>query len=264
MSTTKENIILEAKNLGIGYTSGKKQSYVADQISFGLSKGELGAIVGINGIGKSTLLRTLGNVQPKLSGSVMINNNPIESLRPDVLATHISVVLTEPIASKNLTVSQLVSLGRHPYTNWIGTLSGEDQIKILKAIEMLELESLQHHKCFELSDGQLQKVMIARALAQDTEIILLDEPTTHLDLYHKVHILKLLQRIAHDTEKVVLYTTHEIDLAIQLCDKIFVMNKSQNNFGAPCELIESKSFEELFPKDTITFDPESGSFKINK
>lgn len=264
ISTKKENIILEAKNLAIGYTSGKKQTDVADHISFGLTKGELGAIVGINGIGKSTLLRTLGRVQPKLSGSVTINNKPIESLRSDELATLVSVVLTEPIASKNLTVSQLISLGRHPYTNWIGTLSAEDRSKILKAIEILELESLRHNKCYELSDGQLQKVMIARALAQDTEIILLDEPTTHLDLYHKVHILKLLQRIAHDTNKVVLYTTHEIDLAIQLCDKIFVMNKDNNNFGAPCELIESKSFEDLFPKDTITFNPESGSFKINK
>lgn len=250
--------------MAIGYTSGKKQTNVAEHISFGLTKGELGAIVGINGIGKSTLLRTLGRIQSKLSGSVMINNKPIESLRSDELATLVSVVLTEPIASKNLTVSQLISLGRHPYTNWIGTLSTEDQSKILKAIEILELEGLRHNKCYELSDGQLQKVMIARALAQDTEIILLDEPTTHLDLYHKVHILKLLQRIAHDTNKVVLYTTHEIDLAIQLCDKIFIMNKTKNTFGAPCELIESKSFEDLFPKDTITFNPESGSFKINK
>ncbi|WP_297693556.1 ABC transporter ATP-binding protein [uncultured Eudoraea sp.] len=250
--------------MSIGYASRKKKTFIANHISFGLKKGELGAIVGINGIGKSTLLRTLGRVQPKLSGSILINNEPIESLKSDELATLVSVVLTEPIASKNLTVLQLVSLGRHPYTNWIGTLSADDQSKILKAINMLELEHLQHNKCYELSDGQLQKVMIARALAQDTEIILLDEPTTHLDLYHKVHILKLLQRIAHDTKKVVLYTTHEIDLAIQLCDKIFVMNRENNNFGAPCELIESKSFEDLFPKDTITFNPESGSFKINK
>ena len=255
---------IEAQKLAIGYTSGKKQTDVANHISFGLTKGELGAIVGINGIGKSTLLRTLGRLQPKLSGSVIINNKPIESLRSDELASLVSIVLTEPIASKNLTVSQLISLGRHPYTNWIGTLSADDQSKILNAIEILELESLKNSKCYELSDGQLQKVMIARALAQDTEIILLDEPTTHLDLYHKVHILKLLQRIAHDTNKVVLYTTHEIDLAIQLCDKIFIMNKTNNTFGAPCELIESKSFEDLFPKDTITFNPESGSFKINK
>lgn len=220
--------------------------------------------MGINGIGKSTLLRTLGRVQPKLSGSVLINDQTIESLRSYDMATLVSIVLTEPIASKNLTALQLISLGRHPYTNWIGALSAEDQSKILNAIKMLELESLQNAKCYELSDGQLQKVMIARALAQDTKIILLDEPTTHLDLFHKVHILKLLQRIAHDTNKVVLYTTHEIDLAIQLCDKIFIMNKDTNNFGAPCELIRNKSFEDLFPKDTITFNPETGSFKINK
>lgn len=248
----------------MGYTSRRKNISIASDINFWLSKGELGAIVGINGIGKSTLLRTLGRVQPKLSGSVLIKNKPIETLKSEELATMVSVVLTEPIASKNLTVFQLVSLGRHPYTNWIGTLSADDQSKTLKAIKILELEPLQNTKCYELSDGQLQKVMIARALAQDTEIILLDEPTTHLDLYHKVHILKLLQRIAHDTKKVVLYTTHEIDLAIQLCDKIFIMNRDTNNFGAPCELIECKSFEDLFPKDTITFNPESGSFKINK
>ena len=250
--------------MSVGYTSRRKNTAVANDISFGLTKGELVAIVGINGIGKSTLLRTLGRVQPKLSGSVLIKNKPIETLKSEELATLVSVVLTEPIASKNLTVFQLVSLGRHPYTNWIGTLSADDLSKILKAIKILELEPLQNTKCYELSDGQLQKVMIAKALAQDTEIILLDEPTTHLDLYHKVHILKLLQRIAHDTKKVVLYTTHEIDLAIQLCDKIFIMNGDTNNCGAPCELIECKSFEDLFPKDTITFNPETGSFKINK
>ena len=181
--------------MAIGYTSGKKQTDVADHISFGLTKGELGAIVGINGIGKSTLLRTLGRVQPKLSGSVMINNKPIESLRSDELATLVSVVLTEPIASKNLTVSQLISLGRHPYTNWIGTLTADDQSKILNAIEILELQSLKNSKCFELSDGQLQKVMIARALAQDTEIILLDEPTTHLDPLAREEIHRLTQKV---------------------------------------------------------------------
>ena len=177
--------------MSVGYTSRRKNTAVANDISFGLTKGELVAIVGINGIGKSTLLRTLGRVQPKLSGSVLIKNKPIETLKSEELATLVSVVLTEPIASKNLTVFQLVSLGRHPYTNWIGTLSADDLSKILKAIKILELEPLQNTKCYELSDGQLQKVMIAKALAQDTEIILLDEPTTHLDLYHKVHILKL-------------------------------------------------------------------------
>ncbi len=227
-------------------------------------KGELAAIVGVNGIGKSTLLRTLGRVQEKLSGNIWLNGKPLESFNARDLAAKISVVLTDPIASKNLTVLELVALGRQPYTNWIGTLTTDDVSKIKSAISMVGLEDLQHKKCYELSDGQLQKVMIARALAQDTSIILLDEPTTHLDLYHKVHILKLLKHIAHSTHKTILYTSHEIEMAIQLCDKMLLLDNKQNAFGEPCELIKKKSFESLFPTDTITFDPKTGSFKVNK
>lgn len=129
---------------------------------------------------------------------------------------------------------------------------------------MVGLESLQHKKCYELSDGQLQKVMIARALAQDTSLILLDEPTTHLDLYHKVHILKLLKSIAHETGKTVMFTTHEIDMAIQLCDKMVLLDQKGNTFGTPGELIQKGCFENLFPQDTIRFDPDTASFKVSK
>ena len=224
----------------------------------------MAAIVGINGIGKSTLLRTIGRVQPKLSGEILLDGKELESYDPLALASKISVVLTEPIASKNLTVLELISLGRQPYTNWIGTLTNMDKEKIVKAINMVQIEDLQHKKCYELSDGQLQKVMIARALAQDTNIMLLDEPTSHLDLYHKVHILKLLREIAHETKKTILFTTHEIEIAIQLCDKMLIMEKERSTFGEPCELITNKSFENLFPSDTITFDSQSGSFKVKK
>src|SRR5690606_19358160 len=117
------------------------------------------------------------------------------------LAAGISVVLTEPIASKNLTVQELISLGRQPYTNWLGTLTAEDRDKISLAMDMVQISELKAKKCYELSDGQMQRVMIARAIAQDTQLILLDEPTTHLDLYHKVQILKLLKSIAHTTKK---------------------------------------------------------------
>src|SRR5690606_27090259 len=109
--------------------------------------------------------------------------------------------LTEPIASKNLQVIELVALGRQPYTNWIGTLAEDDKEKVRSALAMVQIEDLKHHKCHELSDGQLQRVLIARALAQDTPLILLDEPTTHLDIYHKVQILNLLKTIAHKTQK---------------------------------------------------------------
>lgn len=224
----------------------------------------MAAIVGINGIGKSTLLRTLGKVQPKLVGEILLDGKKLESYDPLTLASKISVVLTEPIASKNLTVLELISLGRQPYTNWIGTLTKLDKEKISKAIRIVQIEDLQNKKCYELSDGQLQKVMIARALAQDTGIMLLDEPTSHLDLYHKVHILKLLRQIAHETKKTILFTTHEIEIAIQLCDKMLIMEKDHSSFGEPCELITNKSFENLFPSDTITFDSGSGSFKVKK
>ena len=227
-------------------------------------EGELCAIVGVNGIGKSTLLRTLGKVQPKLSGSVLINNKDLESYNPQELASQISVVLTEPLASKNMTVLELISLGRLPYTNWLGTLTEMDTLSIENCIRQLGLEDLKHKKCHELSDGQLQRVLIARAMAQDTPLILLDEPTTHLDLYHKVQILKLLKQLANTHQKTVLFTTHEIDLAIQLCDKILVLDGIDNPFGQPCELIEDGAFERLFPSDMIAFDAATGTFKVKK
>jgi iron complex transport system ATP-binding protein len=204
----------------------------------------------------------MGRVQPKLSGNIALNKTSLEDLNVEELATQISIVLTEPLATKNLTIKELISLGRQPYTNWLGLLTQEDHSKIMGAIKMVELEALQDRKCYELSDGQLQKVLIARALSQDTPIILLDEPTTHLDLYHKVQILKMLKRIAHDLHKTIVFTTHEIDIAIQLCDKILILDRPTCHFGAPCELIENKSFQTLFPSDTIRFDAKTGSFKI--
>ncbi len=256
----KLRVTLEVADLAIGYQA----TAIAKNINFTVSEGELMAIVGINGIGKSTLLRTLGNVQPKLSGSIQIEEKELENYRSVALASKISVVLTEPIASKNMSVLELIALGRQPYTNWIGTLSKEDKAKIKEAISVLQLEELQHRKCFELSDGQLQRVMIARALAQDTTIILLDEPTTHLDLFHKVKILKLLKSIAHRTKKTIVFTSHEIEMAIQLCDKMVLLDGKNNPFGQPCHLIEQGAFETLFPADVVSFDASTGSFRIQK
>lgn len=248
--------------LSVGYGKKGDGVIVARDISFQLEEGELVAIVGINGIGKSTLLRTLATLQPKLSGKILLHGRPLASYQPSSLATVLSIVLTEPIASGNLTVAELISLGRQPYTNWLGSLASPDREAIATAIHQVGLEQLRHKKCFELSDGQLQKVMIARALAQDTAIMLLDEPTTHLDLFHKVQVLKLLRQIAHDTGRTILYTTHEIGLAIQLCDKILIMDNAQNPFGDPPTLIQNHCFETLFPSDTIVFDPGTGSFRI--
>ncbi|WP_345742082.1 ABC transporter ATP-binding protein [Cellulophaga baltica] len=258
----EKHIALEIANLSIGYQRKKQDIIIAQDISFALNKGELAAIVGVNGIGKSTLLRTLGTVQKSISGAIAIEDKALQNYAPLELATKISLVLTEAIASKNLTVAELIALGRQPYTNWLGTLTEVDKAKTKEAIQLVEIEALQHKKCYELSDGQLQRVMIARALAQDTPIILLDEPTSHLDLYHKVQILKLLKTIAHQTQKTILFTTHEIEVALQLCDKMLLLRKEESYFDTPEALIQGKYFEKLFPANTIQFDPILGSFKI--
>ena len=168
------------------------------------------------------------------------------------------------MVAKNLSVYELVALGRQPYTNWIGNLSPKDQSIINVALEQTNILDLKDKKCYELSDGQLQKVMIARALAQDTDLIILDEPTTHLDMYHKAYVLKLLQQLTKTTNKTILFSSHEIDLAIQLCDTMIVMSKDNVQCNTPKQLISNGTFEKLFPEDLITFNDKTGSFKVSK
>ncbi|NAY90622.1 ATP-binding cassette domain-containing protein [Muricauda sp. JGD-17] len=251
---------ISVKELSVGYDT----LSVAKNINFTVKSGELCAIVGVNGIGKSTLLRTLGKLQPRLKGTIFIKGEKLETYSPIQLSRALSVVLTELPASKNLTVQELIALGRQPYTNWLGNLTVADKKLVQQSLDSFLLTELRDRKCHELSDGQMQRVLIARAMAQDTSVILLDEPTTHLDLYHKVQILKLLQNLAHHQQKTILFTTHEIDLAIQLCDKILILDGTENPFGNPCELIDQKHFERLFPPEMVVFDAKTGAFKVNK
>ena len=264
MTSNNKHIVLKTEQLSIGYTTKKEETVVANNINIELHKGELIGLVGANGIGKSTLLRTLTNVQNPLSGDAFINSKNISDFQPEDLAKALSLVLTEQVASKNLSVFELVALGRQPYTNWVGSLTEHDINCIHTSIQQTNIEDLKHKKCFELSDGQLQKVMIARALAQDTDLIILDEPTTHLDMYHKAYILKLLQKLAKETNKTILFSSHEIDLAIQLCDKMIVMTKDDVVSDSPCNLISKRIFNTLFPEDLIDFDENSGSFRVKK
>ncbi|WP_272022651.1 ABC transporter ATP-binding protein [Olleya namhaensis] len=259
-----KHTILKTENLTIGYASKKEDTIVASNITIALKKGELVGLVGGNGIGKSTLLKTLTKVQLPINGAVFINEKQLKNYSNLELAKTLSLVLTEPIAAKNLTVFELVALGRQPYTNWVGNLSETDLEIINKAIDQTTITDLKHKKCFELSDGQLQKVMIARALAQDTDLIILDEPTSHLDMYHKAYILKLLQKLAKDTGKTILFSSHEIDLAIQLCDSMIVMSEQGIISDTPCNLIEKGAFSKLFPEDMIVFDEKTGSFRVKK
>lgn len=263
MASEKGHIVLEVMNLAVGYFSKKKPKIISENIQFSIAEGELVGLVGANGIGKSTLLRTLGRMQPKISGSILLKHKLLSTYTAMQLATELSMVLTEAAVSKNLTVLELVSLGRQPYTSWMGTLTEADKKAIQFALQATETAKLASQKCFELSDGQLQRVYIARALAQDTPLIILDEPTTHLDLYHRTYILKLLKKLASETGKCILFSTHEIDLAIQLSDKMLVMTPESNFFDTPCRLIEAGKFDALFPKETINFDSKTGRFNIN-
>ena len=256
------NTILHTKNLSIGYTSKKEVLTIASDINISLLKGKLITLIGGNGIGKSTLLRTITAIQIPISGEITLNNKDIFSIENSVLAQQQSLVLTDKLPSSNLTVWELIALGRQPYTNWIGTLSDEDYSKIKTAIQLTNIEHLTEKKHFEISDGQLQKVLIARALAQDTDLIILDEPTTHLDLFHKVSVFKLLQKLAHETNKCILFSTHDIDLAIQLSDEMIVMTKEKTIQDQPCNLIEKGIFDTLFKDEHIVFDKTRGKFIV--
>lgn len=259
-----QHTVLKTKNLSIGYFTKNMQTVIASSITIELNQGELIGLVGANGIGKSTLLRTLTKVQKPLSGDILINGRNLSQFKSKELAKALSIVLTEQVASKNLSVFELVALGRQPYTNWVGNLSDNDISIVNNALDQTNIVELKLKKCFELSDGQLQKVMIARALAQDTDLIILDEPTTHLDMYHKAYVLKLLQNLVKKTNKTILFSSHEIDLAIQLCDKLIVMTDDSIVIDSPCNLIKKGAFNNLFPEDLIVFDEKTGSFKIKK
>ena len=254
--------ILQTLHLSIGYFSKAKTKVIASDVCIHLDAGKLIGLVGANGVGKSTLLRTLTGIQKSLSGTVLVNGRPIESYVPLALAQQISVVMTEKLPPSNLTVYELIALGRQPYTNWLGTLSEKDKRQISLAIGLTEIAHLIDQKHYEISDGQLQKVLIARALAQDTPLIILDEPTTHLDLLHKVSLLKLLKKLTFETQKCILFSTHDIDLAIQLSDEMIVMTGEKVVQEKSCNLISDGTFSALFSSQNIHFDSKTGKFII--
>lgn len=254
--------ILTTLELTIGYTSKKETLTIAENLNLNFKAGKLIALIGANGIGKSTLLRTITGIQKPLGGTVLLNEKKINSYEPLELAQNLSMVLTEKLPPSNLTVFELVALGRQPYTNWIGTLSDADIHIVQEAMVQTQIENLSQKKHYEISDGQLQKVLIARALAQDTPLIVLDEPTTHLDLLHKVSLLKLLKKLTQETGKCILFSTHDIDMAIQLSDEMIIMTPNNVVQDQPCNLISKGSFNTIFQDEHIVFDSEKGKFVI--
>lgn len=215
------NITLE--QLSVGY---KGFPPVVSNINVEIKSGELTCLIGSNGIGKSTLLKTLTGFLPKLSGRLLLDGRDINMLSQRERAKYISIVLTYKSDVQNLSVTEMVGMGRMPYTGFWGKLNTSDQTIVAEAIEMVGLEHLKNRMIQTLSDGERQKVMIAKALAQQTPVILLDEPTSFLDFPSKVEMLQLLHRLAKETNKVVFLSTHDLELALRIADRLVELNKN--------------------------------------
>jgi iron complex transport system ATP-binding protein len=223
---------IKLENLTIGY----KDKVVQSNLNAAFESGQLVCLLGRNGIGKSTLLRTLAMFQPALGGEVILEEKALNSYSVQDLSRKLSIVLTRKPDVQNITVSEMVGLGRSPYTGFWGTLHDADKTVVAEALRLVGIESMAERKIHTLSDGERQKVMIAKALAQQTPIILLDEPTAFLDFPSKVEILKLLGCLAKETDKTIILSTHDLELAARLADCLWQMDESGLKLVTPADV----------------------------
>ena len=260
---TAVQTLLTALHLQTGYRSGTNKIVVAGSLpELHLAAGQLVCLLGPNGSGKSTLLRTLAGLQPALAGETRIAG--MERRSPAALARKISLVLTDRVRGNQLTVGSVVALGRYPYSGWLGTLDAADHERIDWALRAAGIDALRERKMHTLSDGQNQKVMLARALAQDTPILMLDEPTAHLDLPSRIRLIRLLHQLARGTGKAILLSTHELDLALQIADEVWLLTAAgQLHKGAPEDLVLNGIFESAFAEEDVVFDRDAGTFLIH-
>lgn len=249
---------INISNLSIGY--GNKS--IVQDINISSKEDKLIALIGRNGKGKSTLLKTIVGLLPPLCGEILFNDKEITTITDLERAELISIVLSTNSTIDNITVKDFVAYGRYPYTNWLGINTSKDSDIINNAIELCGISDLTNRYYSELSDGEKQKVNIARAIAQDTPFIILDEPTAHLDLINKVEILKLLKELSSKHNKMIIISTHQIEMALQLCDEIWTLENDQLEVNTPKGLIESNKLEELFGNEHVTFNPQTKNFEI--
>ncbi|WP_442587918.1 ABC transporter ATP-binding protein [Pedobacter sp. AW31-3R] len=256
--------LLQVKELEIGYkrtADGHKK--VAGPLNLEMYAGQLVCLLGPNGCGKSTLLRSIAGLQPVLNGYIEVEGQRLDQLQPAHIAKIISLVLTDNVRSGNLDVYSLIALGRYPHTGWLGTLSKKDKEIIDLAIQSTHTAAFLPRKLDSLSDGECQKVMLARALAQDTPLVILDEPTAHLDLPSRIQLMGLLHQLAREMNKAILISTHELDLALQAADEIWLMSDGDLTTGLPEELVLNGSFQQAFDKEGILFDTSTGTFNLH-
>ena len=251
-------------DLSIGYPDKHNTKRVAEHLNASIHSGELTCLLGTNGVGKSTLLRTLSAFQPPLGGTIDLLDRPLSTYDDRQLATVIGVVLTEKSDIRNMTVEELVGLGRSPYTGFWGTLKEGDRRIVHEAIARVRIEPLTQRMVHTLSDGERQKVMIAKALAQETPIIFLDEPTAFLDFPSKVEVMQLLHNLTHTLQKTVFMSTHDLELALQIADKIWLMDRANGiAIGTPEDLSLEGKLSSFFSRKGITYDTETGFFRID-
>ncbi len=256
--------ILQTCDLTVGYRRGrKKPRVVAAGLNVSLRQGELVCLLGPNGAGKSTLLRTMAGLQPPLRGRIALHGDDLARLTPARIARRLSIVLTERIDAGAMTAYGLAALGRHPYTNWAGRLRDEDEKIVRWALTAVGAADLAGRQVNTLSDGERQKVMIARALAQEPALILLDEPTAYLDLPRRVEIMRILRQLARQAGRAILLSTHDLELALRMADQLWLMAAGGSlQTGAPEDLVLSGAFGRTFPSDGVAFDLQTGSFRL--
>ena len=257
------SVTVHIDRLSIGYRDRKVPKVVAEGICADIHSGELTCLLGANGIGKSTLLRTLSAFQPPLDGEISLLGRSIDTYSDKQLSRVISVVLTDKCDVRNMSVEELIGLGRSPYTGFWGTLHDTDRRIVRQAIEQVGIGHLTHRMIQTLSDGERQKVMIAKALAQETPIIYLDEPTAFLDFPSKVEVMQLLHQLSRTTDKTIFLSTHDLELALQIADRIWLMDKDNGvTIGTPEDLALDGSLSGFFARKGIVFDYDTGLFRI--
>ncbi|MDD2962002.1 MAG: ABC transporter ATP-binding protein [Muribaculaceae bacterium] len=257
--------ILKTSALDIGYHNSNKNTYlVAGNINVSIKNGEVICLLGANGKGKSTLLRTLAGTQQPIAGSIKINGNDIDKISKRELANILSLVYTDRTQAGGLTVKELVELGRHPHTGFLGRLNENDHKIVEKAMADTGIAHKANNFIAELSDGERQKAMIARALAQETPIIFLDEPTAFLDIASKIDTMRLLHDLAQNNNKAILLSSHDVSQAILMADRLWIIDKSGTLISGYTEdLIINGSLSTIFDSEKIIFDCKNGIFKTN-
>ena len=245
-------------NIRLGYGD----RTLIENLSAEVRRGELTALVGRNGTGKSTLLRAIAQLGEVMTGDIFIDGVPLRTLTPADMASRVAFVTTDKVRIANLRCRDVVALGRAPYTNWIGRMQEQDKQIVEQSLAQVGMSDYADKTMDRMSDGECQRIMIARALAQQTPIILLDEPTAFLDMPNRYELCTLLRRLAHEEGKCIVFSTHELDIAVSLCDSIALIAAPKMHLLPTREMIESGLIEQLFSTSGVSFDPATRSVSI--